>query len=190
MKAPFTPAPPVPVWCFNVKSDVIYRYAPNKKCIARGWIFTFDYIMEVKMRVIQHNSKEQKYFGPKLNMVNRTDHFVDKTEGKNKKVKKMHGTKWYMDQKTVDKYHLDQTYIGLSKIWTKNRGTKIIWTKIAREQIVCGLKEFGQKSFGQKCIGPSWPWTKMFWTNIIQDIILLAKFMLDKNTLDKPILDK
>ena len=39
-----------------------------------------------------------------------------------------------------DKNHLDQTYIGLSKIWIKNHGTKIIWAKIAWEQIICGLK--------------------------------------------------
>ena len=34
--------------------------------------------------------------------------------------------------------------------------------KIAWEQIVCGLKEFGQKSFGQKRIELSCPLTKMF----------------------------
>ena len=42
-------------------------------------------------------------------------------------------------KKTMDKNHLDQTLIGLSKIWTKNHGTKIIWTKMAWEQIVCEL---------------------------------------------------
>ena len=41
----------------------------------------------------------------------------------------------------MDKNYLDQSYIGLSKIWTVtiNRGTKIIWTKIAWEQMVAYL---------------------------------------------------
>ena len=38
------------------------------------------------------------------------------------------------------------------KMWTKNNGTKIIWTKLVWEQRVSGLKDFGQKR-----IGPSWP---------------------------------
>ena len=52
----------------------------------------------------------------------------------------------------LDKNQLDQNYIGLGKTWSKNHGTKIIFTKIAWEQIVCGLKEFGQKSIGQKLL--------------------------------------
>ena len=52
-------------------------------------------------------------------------------------------------------------------MWTKNNGTKIIWTKLAWEQRVSGLKDIGLKIFGQECIGPSWPRTKMFWTKSI-----------------------
>ena len=48
----------------------------------------------------------------------------------------------------MDKTHLAQTCIELSKSWTKNHGTKIIWKKVVWEQIVCGLKEFRGKSFG------------------------------------------
>ena len=52
---------------------------------------------------------------------------------------------------------MDKTYIGLNEMWTKNNGTKIIWTKLVGlwEQRVSVLKDFGRKIFGQKSIGPS-----------------------------------
>ena len=57
-----------------------------------------------------------------------------------------------MDQKAKDKNHLDKTYIGLNEMWTKNNGTKIIWLKLAWEQRVSGLKDFGRKIFGQNVL--------------------------------------
>ena len=35
----------------------------------------------------------------------------------------MHPTNWYMDQKAMDKNHLDKTYIALNEMWTENNGT-------------------------------------------------------------------
>ena len=49
-----------------------------------------------------------------------------------------------MDQKAnhLEENLWDKTYIGLNKMWTKNNETKIIWTKLAWEQRVSGLKRF------------------------------------------------
>ena len=59
----------------------------------------------------------------------------------------------------MDKNHSDKTFIGLNEMWTKNNGMKIIWTKLAWEQIVSGLKDFGRKIFGQK----------MYWIKLAKD---------------------
>ena len=48
-----------------------------------------------------------------------------------------------MDQKYWTTIIWTLSYIALSKIWTKNHGTKFIWIKLAWEQVVCKLKEFG-----------------------------------------------
>ena len=50
-----------------------------------------------------------------------------------------------MDENHLDENLWDKTYIGLNKMWTKNNETKIIWIKLAWEQRVSGLKDFGRK---------------------------------------------
>ena len=52
----------------------------------------------------------------------------------------------------MDENHLDKSYIGLNGMWTKNNGTKIIWTKLAREQRVSGLEDFGRKFLDKKVL--------------------------------------
>ena len=41
----------------------MYGYAPNKKCIARDWIFTFDYIINDKTEQYNKIPKDKNILG-------------------------------------------------------------------------------------------------------------------------------
>ena len=55
-----------------------------------------------------------------------------------------------MVQRVMDKNQVDKTYIGLNEMWTKNNGTKIIWTKLTWEQRVSGLKKMEELFLDKK----------------------------------------